>query len=456
MKRRIAKTLALLLTLCMLIPQTVLAATTYYIDVEITGPDAAGVERTVSGSSSRYGTRSTPLVAELVTVVNDGYGQLEQTYGGTALRHIVDEGLDAFGNGASAWESYVDAYYEGDGALENILRDTSSTFSDLSVGQPNRLTYAADGRSYTVTITLRSHTIGGSGSSGGSDHGGSGQHRVTAADTPFADVYLDPDRASEGREVEVTVVPADGYVLKDLTVSDEDGDDVPVSREGRNIFSFDMPDSDVTVSAEAVAGPDMTGISGMLNTDQDAAYMQGGSDGCFRPASPVTRGQVAMIFYRLLKDRTASGQSTFTDVPDDLWCADAVNTLAALGIVNGVTETTFAPDRPITRAQFVAICARFTELSARGEAFADVPESYWAYDAISTATTYGWVDGGGGEVLAPDRSITRAQAAAIINRMLGREMAGETYEDARRYLDVPETYWAWKDICEASDGIVLS
>ena len=43
MKRRIAKTLALLLTLCMLIPQTVLAATTYYIDVEITGPDAAGV-----------------------------------------------------------------------------------------------------------------------------------------------------------------------------------------------------------------------------------------------------------------------------------------------------------------------------------------------------------------------------------------------------------------------------
>ena len=45
MKRRIAKTLALLLTLCMLIPQTVLAATTYYIDVEITGPDAAGAQQ---------------------------------------------------------------------------------------------------------------------------------------------------------------------------------------------------------------------------------------------------------------------------------------------------------------------------------------------------------------------------------------------------------------------------
>ena len=85
-----------------------------------------------------------------------------------------------------------------------------------------------------------------------------------------------------------------------------------------------------------------------------------------------------------------------------------------------------------------------------------MPESYWAYDAISTATAYGWVNGVGGGLFAPDRSITRAQAAAIINRMLGREMAGETYEDARRYLDVPETYWAWKDICEASDGIVLS
>ena len=76
MKRKVAKALALLLVLCMLLPQTALAATTYYVDVDITGPDVEGVERTVSGSSSRYGTLETPLAAELAAIVNDKYGEL--------------------------------------------------------------------------------------------------------------------------------------------------------------------------------------------------------------------------------------------------------------------------------------------------------------------------------------------------------------------------------------------
>lgn len=46
MKRNIARTLALMLVLCTLLSQTALAATTYYVDVTITGPDADGVERT--------------------------------------------------------------------------------------------------------------------------------------------------------------------------------------------------------------------------------------------------------------------------------------------------------------------------------------------------------------------------------------------------------------------------
>ena len=81
--------------------------------------------------------------------------------------------------------------------------------------------------------------------------------------------------------------------------------------------------------------------------------------------------------------------------------------------------------------------------------------SHWAYDAISTASSFGWVNGIGNGQYAPNQHITRAQAAAILNRLLGRCMAGESYEDARHYTDVSESYWAWKNICEASDGIVL-
>ena len=58
MKRNIAKTLALMLVLCTLLPQTALAATTYYVDVTISGPDADGVNRTLSASSSRFTSSS--------------------------------------------------------------------------------------------------------------------------------------------------------------------------------------------------------------------------------------------------------------------------------------------------------------------------------------------------------------------------------------------------------------
>lgn len=122
-----------------------------------------------------------------------------------------------------------------------------------------------------------------------------------------------------------------------------------------------------------VADPDMTGISKQLNTDQNISYMQGMADGRFYPASSVTRGQVAQILLPPAEGAEGFLQTTFTDVPDTLWCAEAVNALASLGIVEGVGNGKFAPNQSITRAEFVTICARFTQVSASGETFTDVP-----------------------------------------------------------------------------------
>ena len=459
MKRNAAKFLALVLALSMLLSTAALAATTYYIDVSITGPDAQGTEQTVRGSSSRYGTLDTPLAAEVVAIVNDRYDEMAAVFGGTALRQVVDDGLDAFAGGGDAWDRYVDTYYSsvgGSAGFKDLLKDTASTLGDLEAGVDNQVSYVTEGRTYTVTVTLETYTTGG-GSTGGSTGTPSQpeeHHDVEVAPNPDAQVQVNTDSASQGDRVVVhEITPREGYVLSDLTVTGDDGSQVAVTAQADGTFAFTMPDTGVTVSAALVADPDATGISDVLNTDQDLAYMQGFSDGNFRPASPLTRGQVAMIFYRLLKDRDVEAAATFNDVPDGYWCADAVNTLAALGVVNGVTSTTFAPERPITRAQFVTICARLAQVSAQGETFTDVPETYWAYDAISTASAYGWVNGVTSTTFAPDQTITRAQDTAIINRLLGRQMAGETYEDARKYPDVPGTYWAWRNICEASNGV---
>ena len=161
MKRNIARTLALMLVLCTLLSQTALAATTYYVDVTITGPDADGVERTLSASSSRYGTMDTPLAAELASVVDSKYGELETVFAGTGLRTIVDTGAQAFREGESAWNLYVEKYYDSvDSSFKDTLKSLSSTFSNLTVDRANRVTYRDNGRLYTVTVTLKAYTTG--------------------------------------------------------------------------------------------------------------------------------------------------------------------------------------------------------------------------------------------------------------------------------------------------------
>lgn len=456
MKRKVTRTLALLLMLCMLLSQNVLAATTYYIDVSITGPDAAGVERTVSGTSSRYGTLATPLAAEVVTLIHDKYGDLETVYAGTGLREVVDTGAAAFQSGEpSAWDDYVDTYYDSvSNAFKDTLKDKTSTFGDLKVNQANQVSYTTEGRLYTVTITLKSYSTGSS-SGGTSGKPNTDQYDVIVASGDQDTLKVDRKTSPAGGKVRITeVTPEDGYILADITVEDDGGNPVALTLLEDGTYTFTMPESDVSIETVLVADPAVTGIAGQLNTDSKLAYMQGKADGNFYPAAPVTRGQVALIFYRLLNDRSVSVQSTFDDVPAGSWCADAVNTLAALGIVKGLDSHTFAPNRPITRAQFVTICTRFAKITAEGEHFTDVPETYWAYGAISTASGLGWVNGIGGGRFASDRNITRAETAVIMNRVLGRSMAGKNYETARKYLDVPETYWAWQNICEASDGVI--
>ena len=459
MKRNAAK--FLVLALSVLLSTAALAATTYYIDVSITGPDAQGAEQTVRGSSSRYGTLDTSLAAEVVAIVNDRYDEMAAVFGGTALRQVVDDGLDAFARGGDAWDRYVDTYYSsvgGSAGFKALLKDTASTLGDLEVGVDNRVSYVTEGRTYTVTVTLETYTTGGSfgGSAETPSQPEEGLHDVEVSADPNVQMQVDEESASRDDLVVIrSVTPREGYVLSDLTVTGDDGSQVAVTAQADGTFTFTMPDTDVTVSAALVADPDVTGISDVLNTAQDLAYMHGFSDGNFRPGSLLTRGQVATIFYRLLKDRDVEAPAAFDDVPDGYWCADAVNTLAALGVVNGITGSTFAPDQPITRAQFVTICVRLAQSSAQGKSFTDVPETYWAHDAISTASAYGWVNGVTSSTFAPDQPITRAQAAAIINRLLGRQMAGKTYEDARKYPDVPGTYWAWRNICEASSSVTL-
>ena len=201
-----------------------------------------------------------------------------------------------------------------------------------------------------------------------------------------------------------------------------------------------------------IADPNETGVADYLITDVHNAFMVGDNKGTFRPNANITRAEAAQVFYNLLKNKNVAITVDFDDVDEDAWYAAAVNTLGSMGIVNGVGDNKFEPQRAITRAEFAAIAVRFTKTAQSGFDFDDVPKDHWAYSAISTAAAYGWVNGIGNDLFGPDRSITRAEVAKIVNHMLGRLGDREQIDDGagRVFPDVTKSHWAWYEIAEAT------
>ena len=197
---------------------------------------------------------------------------------------------------------------------------------------------------------------------------------------------------------------------------------------------------------------DETGVSDMLITKEHITYMVGDNKGNFNPDASITRAEVAQVFYALLKDKTVKITAQFDDVDDSAWYSKAVNTLASLGKLSGVGNNKFEPNRSITRAEFAAIAASFAKDVDRYFEFDDVPESHWAYRSVTVAAVNGWVTGVGDNMFAPNRSTTRAEVATIVNHMLGR-LGDDVAIDAgegRQFPDVTKSHWAWYEIAEAA------
>lgn len=212
--------------------------------------------------------------------------------------------------------------------------------------------------------------------------------------------------------------------------------------------------SDKTVYASWVA----TGVPDMLNGDDHDAYVIGYPDGNVHPQGNISRAETATIFFRLLKADTRDGNLTaenvFADVANGKWFNKAVSTMAKLGIVKGRSAETFAPDAPITRAEFAAICARFnTKPTNTSNSFSDI-SGHWAEAEIERAVAFGWIAGYPDGTFRPDTYITRAEAMTMINRVLCRMPQDE--KDLLRTMvvwpDNKPTDWYYLAVQEATNS----
>lgn len=155
----------------------------------------------------------------------------------------------------------------------------------------------------------------------------------------------------------------------------------------------------------------------------DNGLMTGISDSEFAPEATTTRAMIVSMLARM-ENVTSAADAGFSDVAADDWYATAVNWAAANGIVNGISDDTFAPNDPITRDQLAAMLMNYAQwkgqdTSARADlsGYSDAP-STWASEAVQWAVAEGLLAGVTDDELQPQGQATRAQVAAIMQRFL--------------------------------------
>lgn len=155
--------------------------------------------------------------------------------------------------------------------------------------------------------------------------------------------------------------------------------------------------------------------------------MTGGDGAMFAPKSPVTRAELAAVLLRVLHVQEAdTSLEPFSDVNKDDWYAGYVQKAKDRGIVNGIDDSRFAPQAPVTREQMAVMLARGLHLRfdpAYGAAkdYADTqginPE---AFAAIQAAAAAGLMNGTGDETFDPNGTVTREMLAAVAVRAIGQ------------------------------------
>ena len=161
----------------------------------------------------------------------------------------------------------------------------------------------------------------------------------------------------------------------------------------------------------------------VINTEYTKPYASGYDDGSFLPNNNITRGELAAMIARLsYGDDLPDGmyQASFPDVDSDAWFNKYIGYLEDKDVLSGYEDGTFRPMDTITRGEISAVIARAQryDLISYNGIFTDVTENDWAKDYIETLADKNIVSGYEDGTFGPYSPLTRAEAVAIINRVL--------------------------------------
>ncbi len=148
-------------------------------------------------------------------------------------------------------------------------------------------------------------------------------------------------------------------------------------------------------------------------------YMKGSGNWCYQPGFDMTRAMLAELLYRYDGARPAAEFHGFTDVPEDAYYNDALSWGVSSGILNGVGNRMYAPDKPVTRQELAKVLMRYLDLQHHPltVAFSDNREiARWAQEAVQAVSAAGLMKGSDGK-FRPGDPVTRAEIATLLQRM---------------------------------------
>ncbi|MBP1903739.1 hypothetical protein J2Z32_000351 [Paenibacillus turicensis] len=171
--------------------------------------------------------------------------------------------------------------------------------------------------------------------------------------------------------------------------------------------------------------------SGIVNDMASRMIINGLTATAFQPDQAITRAEFAALIVRAMGLAPEGGASSFADVPESTWYAGYVKTAYNYNLINGYAEDRFGPQKLITREQAMTILAKamkWTGISpalsesqsqAVLSAFTDSSSiSKYAEASIAACLETGLAQGRSATKLAPDSNITRAEATALVQRLL--------------------------------------
>ena len=341
-----------------------------------------------------------------------------------------------------------------------IVNGMESPYMMYNVGEEEVSTYAAFDPKYSTVLNVNFASI----------TGGNTETEWFIADNSIvidqAGIYYFELNEEDGKRTGVTY---DDSIYKVLVYVERKDDKLVVK-------SFDIMKDNVYVDGDTITfhntidtGKDdyypiiiptiINKDTGMLNKTDHFAYVIGYPDGTVHPNGQITRAEVATIFFRLLRDEVRDGAFTtsnsYSDVAYGKWYNNPISTMSALGIITGYPDGTFKPNKPITRAEFAAIAARFDETqSGKSATFSDVI-GHWAAKEIGIAYYNDWIKGYPDGTFKPDQNITRAEAMTLINRVLERkpESPADLLTNMNKWTDNLDTSkWYYLDVQEATNS----